>query len=319
MNSEIENIANSLIRVRKLQFPIDVKKYASNHFDLIYDPLVDGLDGLCIKDIGRPRIIVNDTIMESRQLFTIAHEIGHHTIPWHLGERACLPDVNDKYSLGDAVYEFQESEANEFASCFLMPYPDLQRIISSSDDLIHAANELISKTQLSHSAVMLGINRYNKSMMSVNGPIQLIFTGKDCLCKFQCGTGSIGVNNFEKNMHISRFETELTQLTSGNFHMGKMYVYGEKKGARNRLKKLEKPGRQIEAILVSNGVKLLIAKTISMKISGLVGAVNSKFKNGNDDCRLHAIRHKIKSLEAEMSIELSDEIHEIVNDWISSC
>jgi len=58
-------------------------------------------------------IITNSSLILSREIFTAAHELGHHELHLIDGNKAII-DANDEH-------QGIEKEANYFAACFLMP------------------------------------------------------------------------------------------------------------------------------------------------------------------------------------------------------
>lgn len=67
-------------------------------------------------------IFTNSSVILAREIFSVAHEIGHHEL--HLNhDCAMIRDVD--FSDRDA----RESEANYFAACLLMPEEEIQKFI----------------------------------------------------------------------------------------------------------------------------------------------------------------------------------------------
>ena len=58
--------------------------------------------------------------MRRRQRFSLAHEIGHIVIPWHIGTIACHTDIALPSS-AEYHYRPSEAEANGFAAALLLP------------------------------------------------------------------------------------------------------------------------------------------------------------------------------------------------------
>lgn len=132
-----ENIARRVIRRHSLQLPIDVaslaRKYAEvEEVEIPYE--VDGIT-LNLKDFKRsPRIFLNASATHRRRRFTLAHELGHILIPWHLGN---IVDVTSDRSLAMTEandYWTIESEANRFASELLMPSAWVNGLVATSHD-----------------------------------------------------------------------------------------------------------------------------------------------------------------------------------------
>lgn len=108
-----------------LSVPVDVeslvKKYAdivdaSMPEDLDVDAVSIGLDG----QLDRPRVIMNARRTNVlRRRFTLAHELGHILIPWHIGTIGCNSEGADDGSNPHAAK--LENEANRFAARLLIP------------------------------------------------------------------------------------------------------------------------------------------------------------------------------------------------------
>lgn len=117
------NLAKRIIEKHDLSPPIDVKKLVRQHADLQVQPIpFSGVDGLCLnlKVRGkRPRVVINADNPVNRRRFTLAHELGHIVIPWHMG--SIVDCLDSDTGLGSAEYWAAEEEANRFAAELLMP------------------------------------------------------------------------------------------------------------------------------------------------------------------------------------------------------
>src|SRR5688500_8404326 len=82
-------LARKIIEKHSLTIPFNVEKLVSEYAEVIYRKIpISGVDGISInlKTIGKQtKIVVNSSIPKTRQIFTLAHELGHIIIPWHLG------------------------------------------------------------------------------------------------------------------------------------------------------------------------------------------------------------------------------------------
>ncbi len=89
----------------------------------------------------KPEIILNTTIPRTRKRFTIAHELGHLFIPWHVGTICCHTDSWNH--IGNAhIYNAMEAEANRFASELLAPLEWIQGLAKEN---LRSALETIQK------------------------------------------------------------------------------------------------------------------------------------------------------------------------------
>jgi IrrE N-terminal-like domain len=77
-------------------------------------------------------ILVDRSDHSTRQRFTLAHELGHLLLPWHLGSNfACDPSQDRPELWQDSSYE---PEANRFAAELLVPSAWLDRLIETRGD-----------------------------------------------------------------------------------------------------------------------------------------------------------------------------------------
>lgn len=81
-----------------------------------------------------PTVLVNRRRSEQRQRFTLAHELGHVIIPWHIG--SIIDEVDDLDST-DVNYSL-EFEANNFASEILMPREWVEQEMHKVDNPLDA-------------------------------------------------------------------------------------------------------------------------------------------------------------------------------------
>ena len=85
------NLARRVLKKYKLEPPINVRELATRYAKIEVFSLLLNVDGvsLHIKSKGRkPTIILNDNRPPTRKRFTLAHEIGHILIPWHIGDNS---------------------------------------------------------------------------------------------------------------------------------------------------------------------------------------------------------------------------------------
>lgn len=132
-----EQRAASRLRDRLgLKPPIDIESVVRQFADLERDDLPANCDAVVLRtgrSRPRPLILLDERKPPRRRRFTLAHELGHLTIPWHLGTVACHTD--GYVILGEGLYGVTEAEANRFASEFLLPAAWLADIVSSAVSL----------------------------------------------------------------------------------------------------------------------------------------------------------------------------------------
>ncbi len=96
-------------------------------FKLVRYPIgEDGVLGFVQNRDDDKIIFSNSSVRLSREIFTIAHEIGHLCLHMKMRE-SYLEDV---HTLKDYTEESEEVEANYFAACLLMPEDKVHKYIS---------------------------------------------------------------------------------------------------------------------------------------------------------------------------------------------
>jgi len=85
-------------------------------YKLLRMPLAGNSLGFSLKIDEDTVIFTNSAVRLSREIFTLAHEIGHAVL--HLGNTEMFQDDERNLSEGGS---FAEAEANFFAACLLMP------------------------------------------------------------------------------------------------------------------------------------------------------------------------------------------------------
>ncbi len=124
MPYEVERIVKRLLILvdhDPTSLPVPVERIARDRADIRYQSIPHRFDGITVKLRGqRPQIIINSDASPKRQRFTLAHELGHVIIPWHVG-RIVDRTVGETPVARDYEYGKYESEANAFAAGLLLP------------------------------------------------------------------------------------------------------------------------------------------------------------------------------------------------------
>lgn len=100
--------------------PVDIMSIVQRYADVSLCHLPIKGDGIVVNlkhPSRKPAVFISKGIAKNRQKFTLAHELGHIVIPWHVG--AIVSNL-DPASNDPAYFEI-ETEANAFASEVLMP------------------------------------------------------------------------------------------------------------------------------------------------------------------------------------------------------
>lgn len=129
------NLATAKQRAKELlssneRFPVDIyAKAKSLGIEIKERALEDAVSGMLLTKNDKRLIVVNSLHSETRQRFSIAHEIGHyklHNLPSGVFVDADPIFFRDKSGAGAP----KEIEANAFAAELLMPEVALRKFIS---------------------------------------------------------------------------------------------------------------------------------------------------------------------------------------------
>lgn len=151
-------LARRVIQRHSLEPPVPIEslieKYASLERHRIPFEGVDGLT-LNLKRPGyRPTVIVNIGRPATRVRFTLAHELGHIIIPWHLGS---IVDVTSRRLDENDVYSSIEAEANRFASELLMPTAWIRTLLTTYPDPNALVRGVARQAQTSLQAALIKV------------------------------------------------------------------------------------------------------------------------------------------------------------------
>lgn len=129
-------MAATLVERYSLLPPIDVDAVAKRFADVEVDAIPGRCDGLVVGLHGprsRPLILVEQRQPDTRRRFTMAHELGHVLIPWHVASDMVCDTAKPWYLVEphEAAARANEVEANEFAAELLTPSGWLARLIGS--------------------------------------------------------------------------------------------------------------------------------------------------------------------------------------------
>lgn len=155
------NLARRLIAKLSLAPPIDVKSLVEAHADLTITKIpIEGVDGISLdlKTPGkRARVILNANNPQTRQRFTLAHELGHLLIPWHTGNILDHVDPTQVHAT-DTYWEF-ESEANAFAGELLVPSEWVTQLLTETDNMAKLHKRIARESEVSLHAAAIRLSQ----------------------------------------------------------------------------------------------------------------------------------------------------------------
>ncbi len=136
-SSQARDVAKEVLRQSKVERPpVPVERIARRlKAEVRYEPFDGELSGMLFREGGRVIIGVNASHPNTRQRFTIAHELGHlrmhderHPIHVDRGFPVRRRDVTSSQAV-----DVEEMEANGFAGELLMPAAMLERDLEGKD------------------------------------------------------------------------------------------------------------------------------------------------------------------------------------------
>ncbi|WP_278260889.1 ImmA/IrrE family metallo-endopeptidase [Nocardia sp. AG03] len=149
------NAAALIVRRHNLVPPVPVEKLLEIEADVI---ACDNrwptslVDAVVVRRIGqRPQVFYRLTEHPLRQRFTLAHELAHLKLAWHLGTQVCNTDQpsDDAPSQGES-----EQEANAFASGLLVPD---RWLMTLTDEHGHDMSTLLSAIAVAEVSVQASL------------------------------------------------------------------------------------------------------------------------------------------------------------------
>jgi hypothetical protein len=127
-----QRVAAEVVRRLDLEPPVDVESAARHFADVDAVSIPGDCDGLVLGLNGgrsRPLILLDRLQPTPRSRFTLAHELGHVLLPWHVGG-AFLCETHRVRLFDELSQADLEPEANRFAAELLVPSVWLRRVIA---------------------------------------------------------------------------------------------------------------------------------------------------------------------------------------------
>ena len=146
--------AISLIEQLKIDsLPIDPFSIAESLNISVVETNAKGYEGLLIKVSENTQIIISNKITNyGRKKFTLAHELGHYSIPSHTKDSfECTADFFSPFKINPLI----EDEANQFASELLLPEKFLKPILHTCKPDFESMNELAEDCEASLTATSI--------------------------------------------------------------------------------------------------------------------------------------------------------------------
>jgi Zn-dependent peptidase ImmA (M78 family) len=166
-----EKFAHRLLERHNLIPPYDLEELVLLYAEVDFLAFPDDADGISLglKQYHKPKIYINSLRPKVRQRFTLAHELGHVIIPWHIGNIVSHTDVRRDDE--EANFEFQvsrddnfeyrqiEGEANRFTAELLIPTEWLVKLLEEVDtfNFEEALQEVIKQSRTSRDTALIKV------------------------------------------------------------------------------------------------------------------------------------------------------------------
>ena len=131
--------------------PIDIASVAGQYAQVErVSALPAGADAVTtsLKVAGvKPSILHSGSVSSNRTRFTLAHELGHIVLPWHIGVIVSHAQFGVVYPSG--AYGEMEKEANQFAAEFLAPSLWIDSIVEDNAQLDRMFQRILQGAKVS--------------------------------------------------------------------------------------------------------------------------------------------------------------------------
>lgn len=171
-------MARKLHGKHSLTIPVNLNELVKKYAQVIYKTIpIEGIDGVCL-NLKNPKkstkVVVNNSSSSNRQRFTLAHELGHIIIPWHLG--TIIDDIDNpgNKNVSDKEYWNHEKEANKFASELLMPFDWLYSRFLENQNLSDLVKSTSFKCLVSEEAARIRVDRFWREVIEYLLPASTI-------------------------------------------------------------------------------------------------------------------------------------------------
>jgi IrrE N-terminal-like domain len=152
------NLARRVLQKFELTPPVDVFALVIHYanVDVLRMPLdIDGVS-FNLKIPGRrPVVVLNEMRPLRRKRFTLAHELGHVLIPWHIG--TILDEIDLLDDGKDLSYWELENEANRFAGELLMPRNWVKNLVNTFENPCEVVECVSKRANVSVDAAIIRV------------------------------------------------------------------------------------------------------------------------------------------------------------------
>ena len=254
--------------------PVDIAAIAGRLANIEYAPIPTEADAILLypsRKRSRPLIILNEGRPETRTRFTLAHEIGHIAIPWHVGEMVYHQDWRGKFD--DYAHSEMEGEANRLASELLMPSEWLSEIVEAHSRMSEMFQMVLSANVSGPAAALALVRSLPRGYIFAQADIE---TGTVRMSAGSQGTPAVPPEDdsvvTEQTYQEVHAEHEQVNDRTSAFHW---WHFPERIKLAEPTPKLS--SRQLlDQIYAEFGITGEDRKNLDYRISGIIGSANSR-------------------------------------------
>ena len=269
-------LAKRIHSKHNLDIPFDLNTLVNSYSKIVYKEIpIRGIDGVSVNlsiPEKKPKIVLDSTSPHKRQRFTLAHELGHIIIPWHLGT---IVDEIYPESYSDHLYKEIEGEANRFAAELLMPESWVLKQIEKNADLAELHKSVVDEADVSYHAASIRLIQFlpKNHVVIATDSETIWFVEK-----------SKGTHAYLQSVG-EQFKEDFFPYIDGTFHIehnGTNYYWVKVSSEVNLAIDDERDWKQILKSMLEEIYPESEYKKAYMSINGIVGSANSVVKlSGN--------------------------------------
>ncbi len=308
LNSEVK-LASLVLGRYGLSPGFEMEEFVVDFMELREETIPFDVDAVFFyaQNQNTPTIIINSSLLPQRRRFTLAHEMGHYFIPWHVGTIVCHTDP--RLHMGRYMYKSMETEANRFASELIIPSEWLLDLISKHRSITRIS-EIVRNSGVSGTAVNIAlINNLPAGYMFVQtntwGEVQYSGETANTYARPPRKGTTFDATTFAK----VAAEYELIQTESYTTHWFKF-------GKKLRTHKDEAIGPDsktiIRKIVVDVTDDAAIQKNMLCRINGVVGGLNSVADCTSPEEFADALFQRFASIEDLCVLLSRPEFHQFI-------
>ena len=289
-------IAKRLAKKNGLKPPVEIWAFVAKFAEIEETILPVDADAISInlknKD-RKPQIFINRFSDANRKRFTLAHELAHIIIPWHVG--SIVSHINVYQYFVDRVYAEIEAEANRFASEILLPSEWLEKKIKHfNGNPIDFTRKIAEKAKVSFLSTSITVLNVLPS-----GYLLAVISEKDVVVNSGRSIGTIAQEP-QKNEIIKDITNYYPGATDVEYEEIGPLTFAWWHYAGHKVKIKDSDEREwrdvINTILYDVGIVGDDAKKLLQRMNGVIGAANSMNKQAAPNDLYQILFQKFSSL-----------------------